>query len=113
VEIKLCELCGNFFLGSGGSLLIDDVRIFTDLLLGPLFDDPDPPNELPGICPGLWDYEVVELFFANGHEQYVEIEVGPHGHWLVYLHEGVRKPFNKGEELELNVQNTFEGNIWR
>lgn len=25
----------------------------------------------------------------------------------------MRKPFNKGEELELDVSNTFEGNVWR
>ncbi|VDK44296.1 unnamed protein product [Anisakis simplex] len=84
------------------------------LLESPLFDDPDPPPQLPGICPGLWNYEVVELFFANAKKQYLEVEVGPHGHWLCVLLDGVRKPFNTGEELQLEVQNTFVGgDIWR
>jgi len=79
----------------------------------PLFDDPEGPDELPGVCPGLWNYEVVEFFFANGKNQYLEVEVGPHGHWLCLLFDGVRKPFNNGEELELSVQNTIEGTTWR
>jgi hypothetical protein len=88
-------------------------RVIRAFIEGPLFDDPDPPDAMPGICPELWNYEVVEMFFANGRDQYCEVEVGPHGHWLVLLHDGVRKAFNHGDELELNVQNTFEGNVWR
>uniref|UniRef100_A0A0M3HF15 DUF223 domain-containing protein n=1 Tax=Ascaris lumbricoides TaxID=6252 RepID=A0A0M3HF15_ASCLU len=60
----------------------------------------------------LWNYEVVELFFANAKNQYLEVEVGPHGHWLCILHDlhdGFRKPFNTGENLQLEVQNTFIG----
>ncbi len=85
------------------------VKIYTE---GPLLDDPDPPDCM-GHCPNLWEYEVLELFFANDKEQYLEVEIGPHGNWLVYLLNGRRKPFNTGEELELTVQNTFEGSAWR
>lgn len=55
---------------------------------------------------------MVELFFANAKNQYLEVEVGPHGHWLCILHDlhdGFRKPFNTGENLQLEVQNTFIG----
>lgn len=86
------------------------VKVFTE---GPLFDDPPPPEDVGGICLNLYDYEVLELFFANDKDQYLEVEVGPHGHWLVLLLNGHRKPFNKGEELELQVQNVFEGDKWR
>ncbi|VDD86107.1 unnamed protein product, partial [Enterobius vermicularis] len=78
----------------------------------PLFDDPDAPDELPGICPGLWNFEVVEFFFANAKNQYLEVEVGPHGHWLCLLHDGIRKPFNNGEDLQLEVQNVFRDESW-
>ena len=38
---------------------------------------------------GLWDYEVVEAFFlCSKTQQYLEIEVGPHGHHLVLLLNG-------------------------
>ncbi len=69
------------------------VKVFME---GPLVDDPPPPDELPGICANLWDYEAVELFFANDKEHYLEVEIGPHGHWLVLLLNGRRNPFNKG-----------------
>ena len=41
---------------------------------GPLFDDPPAPTEtLSGYCPKLWDYEVVEFFFANDNDEYLEV----------------------------------------
>ncbi|VDM43781.1 unnamed protein product [Toxocara canis] len=86
------------------------VKVFVE---SPLFDDPEAPPELPGVCPGLWNYEVIELFFANAKKQYLEVEVGPHGHWLCILHDGIRRPFNTGEELQLEVQNMFVGSTWR
>lgn len=88
------------------------MKVFTQ---GPLFDDPPAPEEpaTGGYCPNLWDYEVIELFFANDKDQYLEVEIGPHGHWLVYLLNGRRKPFNKGQDLDISVQNTFEGWNWR
>jgi len=86
-------------------------RVVKVHVISPLFDDPEP--ELPGgICPGLWNYECVELFFSNSKGHYLEVELGPHGHWLCLLHNGFRKCFNKGEELELEVQNEFRGTEW-
>ncbi|RCN30057.1 hypothetical protein ANCCAN_24178 [Ancylostoma caninum] len=82
------------------------------LFKAPLFDDPEAPPDPPGILPGLWEYEVVEFFFANNRDQYIEVEVGPHGHWLCLLFDGIRKPFNSGEELELEISNKFVGNVW-
>lgn len=60
----------------------------------------------------LWNFEVVEFFFANAKNQYLEVEVGPHGHWLCLLHDGIRKPFNNGEDLQLEVQNVFRDESW-
>ena len=87
-------------------------RVIRVKIQAPLLDDPDPPNEMAGICPGLWDFECVELFFANSRGHYTEIEVGPHGHWLVLLHNGYRQCFNKGEELQLEVVNEWKGAEW-
>jgi hypothetical protein len=47
-----------------------------------LYGDPKPTGQ-PGPYDGLWDYEVVELFIAGLEEEYIEIELGPHGHYLV------------------------------
>jgi len=47
-----------------------------------LYNDPKPIGK-PGPFDGLWDYEVVELFIAGMGEEYLEIELGPHGHYLI------------------------------
>ncbi|CAD6198151.1 unnamed protein product [Caenorhabditis auriculariae] len=84
------------------------VRITFD---APFFDDPE-PNEPPGVTDKLWNYEVMEFFFANDRGQYLEIEVGPHGHWLCLLFDGVRTTVNHGEELELECRNKWRGDRW-
>lgn len=40
------------------------------------------PKAPPGRCDGLWNHEVVELFLANESGHYLELEFGPHGHYL-------------------------------
>lgn len=55
----------------------------------------------------------MEFFFANERGHYVEVEVGPHGHWLVLLHKGYRQCFNKGEQIELEVTNRWIGSEWQ
>jgi len=59
----------------------------------PYFDDP-PPAQGGGRCDRLWEFEVVEVFLAEGQgadSRYVELELGPHGHWLVLGFEGYRR----------------------
>ncbi|CAJ0959394.1 unnamed protein product, partial [Mesorhabditis belari] len=88
-------------------------RVVTVEFTTPFYDDPE-PEMMPGVTPGLWDYEVLELFFANDNNQYLEVEVSPHGHWLCLLFDGVRTCFNNGEELELTVQNQWVGgDVWK
>ena len=52
----------------------------------------DPPPLLPpGRCDGLWHHEVVELFLVNQAGGYLELEFGPHGHYLGLRFAGVRQ----------------------
>jgi len=52
----------------------------------------DPSPSLPaGELDGLWNYEVVELFLLGNAGHYLEIELGPHGHYLIYHLSGVRQ----------------------
>lgn len=76
----------------------------------PFHGDP-PPLGPPGSRPGLWEYEVVELFLVGQDEQYLEIEIGPHGHHLVLEFHGYRHVKRDGLPLALEVQR--EGNRWR
>ena len=57
----------------------------------PFFDDPAPKDTNPGEAfYKLWDYEVVEAFFLNAANQYLELEFGPHGQHLALLLNGRR-----------------------
>ncbi|MBK8482351.1 MAG: hypothetical protein IPL40_14500 [Proteobacteria bacterium] len=38
----------------------------------------------------LWEHEVFELFIAGPEEQYLELELGPHGHYLALRLASVR-----------------------
>ena len=55
--------------------------------------DPAPPAPASAM-PGLWDFEVVECFIAgppwDRSASYVELELGPHGHWLAWSFAGYR-----------------------
>lgn len=56
-----------------------------DLLVevdAPYHGDPRPVTG-PGRLDRLWEYEAVELFLVGDDEHYLEVEVGPHGHYLV------------------------------
>ena len=57
----------------------------------PFFGDPAPEGGKPGEAFfKLWEYEVVEAFFLNDKEQYLELEFGPHGQHLMLLLNGNR-----------------------
>ncbi len=55
----------------------------------PSHDDPV-PTAPPGPTWALWEHEVVELFVLGAEDRYTEMEVGPHGHFLVLRLEGQR-----------------------
>jgi len=57
---------------------------------GPFFNSPDKPDGPQGPFDQLWEYEVIEVFFLNDHDQYVEVEFGPYGHHIVLLLNGAR-----------------------
>lgn len=79
-----------------------DILVFVEV---PFHDDA-PPDVAPGRCCNLWEYEVVELFISVGEEankednpgatgkelysrtQYLEVGLGPHGHWYAIMFAG-------------------------
>lgn len=69
------------------------LRIAVD---APFWSDPPPPGPA-GLLDGLWAFEVVELFLAEGSprsehsNRYVEVELSPHGHHLTLLLRGIRQ----------------------
>ncbi len=59
--------------------------------LKPQYITPDSPV---GFTKDLWKYDVVEFFFCHPDGSYIEIEVGPAGHWLVYEFSSYRHPLD-------------------
>jgi hypothetical protein len=52
----------------------------------------------------LWEYEVIELFLLGDNSVYLEIEMGPHGHyWVLQLH-GVRRVTAQGLPIRYDTQ---------
>lgn len=76
----------------------------------PLHGDP-PPDAAPGRVDRLWEHEVVELFLVGSDERYVEIELGPDGHWLALQLKGIRQV--ERSDLELRYTTVHEGARWR
>ncbi|XP_064918169.1 UPF0462 protein C4orf33 homolog isoform X2 [Columba livia] len=74
----------------------------------PFFNDPPAPLGEPGKpCSRLWDYEVVEAFFLSDRtEQYLEVELCPHGQHLLLLLSGKRRVWK--EELPLEFEEKRE-----
>ena len=69
--------------GVGGDLEIN--------IAAPYFGDPKPEGGKAGEAYWqLWEHEVVEAFFLNDKEQYLELEFGPHGQHLMLLLNGNR-----------------------
>jgi hypothetical protein len=78
----------------------------------PYFGDPPPPMAA-GPAPGLWDFEVIELFLADAGAEYLELEFGPHGHYLVLQLCGVRRPKTAKSALPLAYRVQIEGGRYR
>ncbi len=83
----------------------------------PFHNDPAPDHP-PGSVDGLWNFEVVELFIAgppqrDGAIPYLEVELGPHGHYLVLQLSDIRKVATQGFPLEFDAEIDFKARRWR
>ncbi|XP_028299998.1 UPF0462 protein C4orf33 homolog [Gouania willdenowi] len=93
----------SFSPGNGG---------LTMKVSGPFFNDPASPPGPPGHAfPGLWEYEVVESFFLDSTtENYLEVELCPHGQHLILLLSGVGQAFV--QQLPMVFTSTVKGETW-
>ncbi|CAG5131402.1 unnamed protein product [Candidula unifasciata] len=58
-----------------------------------------------------WDYEVVEAFFLNQRNQYLEVELSPHGQHLLLMLNGQRNMVK--DKLPLRTFSAdISGNTW-
>jgi len=79
----------------------------------PYHGDPAPAGA-PGRTDRLWEHEVVELFVAEGADRdarYLELELGPHGHWLALGFDGYRRI--RRDDLVIEHLAVIDGARWR
>ncbi len=81
----------------------------------PFHGDPAPPAR-PGPCDRLWEFEVVEIFLAGASldgapRPYTEVELSPHGHYLVLRLLGVRNAIDLALPLAFGAD--VQGARWR
>ena len=81
------------------------------VLISAPFHGDAPPASPAGSTDRLWEHEAVELFLAGEDSRYLELEFGPHGHYLVLQFEGVRQAAATGIPLEYRAE--ISGNRWR
>jgi hypothetical protein len=100
-----------------GQPLPADQHTFVDLAMDSAFrirvDAPyaaDPPPAGRGSTPRLWEHEVVEVFVFGDGDRYTEIELGPHGHWLVLRLDGVRSVAGAGHAITFRPE--IVGSRW-
>ena len=77
----------------------------------PFYKDPRPKAPV-GSTPQLWEYEVVEWFVVGQGQPvpYLEVELGPYGHYLVLELKGIRTVVNTYETLRYAT--VIHGDWW-
>jgi RimJ/RimL family protein N-acetyltransferase len=73
----------------------DELQVSVD---APFHGDPAPPADV-GSTPQLWHHEVVELMLLGASDRYLEIELSPHGHYLVLALAGRRNVVHDGYRI--------------
>lgn len=69
----------------------------------PFHGDP-PPGARAGVCDGLWDFEVCEIFLVGSDNTYLELEFGPYGHYLALLLDGPRKVRSRDNRIQYQAE---------
>jgi hypothetical protein len=71
-----------------------------------IFHGDPPPGAAIGSTDRLWEHEVVELFLLGDDDHYLELEFGPHGHYLALALHGARHVAASGMPLDFAAVRT-------
>ena len=75
----------------------------------PFYNDPKPAGP-KGSFWQLWEHEVVELFIVGSNGHYLELECGPHGHYLFLQLNGVRSVVS--HSMDTKYEAHLHGEQW-
>lgn len=90
LELEISRLWSGEYVGPQATLSLALDHESLSLEIEAIFHDDAAPAAPPGSTWALWEHEVVELFLLGEDDHYTEIEIGPHGHFLVLQLEGRR-----------------------
>lgn len=85
-------------------------NVVTVEVQAPFHADPAPLSS-PGRTDRLWEYEVIELFLLGDDNRYLEVELGPHGHYLALQLYGRRHVERRALLLDYSAK--ISGDRWR
>jgi len=88
-----------------------EADLFSVSIEAPYFHDPAPLSP-PGRLWELWEHEVVEVYVAGPDADYIELEFGPHGHYLALRLEGERNIIDYSLPV-VSYVSSIEGDRWR
>jgi hypothetical protein len=94
---------------------LKDAGAHLRLIVDATFHGDARPEAEPGSTDRLWEHEVVELFIRGGDGSYLEIEVGPFGHYLALSLRGPRDVVWQGRELRCRTAITrdlWSADLW-
>jgi hypothetical protein len=91
------------------SLHLSETQLVIDVD-APFYCDPSPDGPV-GTTWALWEHEVMEIFILGEQERYLEVELGPYGHYLLLLLEGQRNIIAR--DLPMKFHREIEGGRWR
>ncbi len=74
------------------------------------YHDDTPPDCIAGSTWALWEHEVVELFLVSAQGPYLELEFGPHGHYLALWLTEPRVIAKR--HLKIGYESRIEHNRW-
>ncbi|XP_046655409.1 uncharacterized protein LOC124348996 isoform X2 [Daphnia pulicaria] len=106
----------NMTIDSSDQVIINlekhDAKSFKIVVQAPFYDDPPPntPGDVGEPKWGLWDFELVKIFFLNDLHQYIEIQLGAWGHHFVLLLNGYRHTIRFG--MLINYKADRSGKRW-
>lgn len=80
-------------------------------ITAPYYDNPA-PDHAPGSTPKLWEHEVVECFILGEDARYLEMEFGPHGHYLLLDLHGERRLLAQGMRCEYEAHISQDRRSW-
>ncbi len=94
------DVCADDRLWAGVELSQNKEGIMVRVTAPVLHEQSVPDFPMGSRVEGLWNFDVVELFFVGPGHQYLELELGAGGHFLILGFDSIRRRSNAYETFQ-------------